>query len=367
VVTFTTDDSVQVGAVHHRDPAAAPLLRAGLTIPMPWHGAIGQVLASGRVERIEHVDERVLLRELPAEAAVYVERYGVASLLLVPLSLDGEMIGTLTAARDRGGIPYNIDDETFLQDIADRASLAIHNARLYQTTQAAVNMRDEFLSIAGHELRTPITALQLELYMIGRKARDGRDLPTLATRSDRAMRNLSRLTALIDQLLDVSRIGAGRLTLELGEIDLAQLVRDLVGRATDELAGAGCAMTLSAADSLVGRWDRMRLEQIATNLLSNAMKYGKGKPIRVTVERDGVHARLVVADEGIGIAAPDRGRIFKRFERAAAARNYGGLGLGLWITHQIVEALGGQISVESEPGHGATFTVVLPLAGPPQQ
>jgi signal transduction histidine kinase/PAS domain-containing protein len=365
VVSATgAEPSLRVDAIHHRDQNALPLLRSSLAISMPWQELIAKVVSGGRSERIEQVDEEALLSQIPLAARAYVAHHGVSSLVLVPLRLDGQVIGMLAAARNRGGAPYTVDDEIFLEDIADRASLAIHNARLYQATQAAVNMRDEFLSIAGHELRTPITALQLELYMISRKAREGRDMPALVARSDRALRNLARLTILVDQLLDVSRLGAGRLALELGEIDLAALVKDLVGRSTDELAGAGCALTLEAGESVVGRWDRTRLEQIVTNLLSNAMKYGKGKPIKIILTHTESHALLVVSDEGIGISPNDRTRIFERFERAAAAHNYGGLGLGLWITRQIVEALGGHIDVQSELGHGATFTVELPLVGP---
>ena len=129
---------------------------------------------------------------------------------------------------------------------------------------------------------------------------------------------------------------------------------------SEDLARAGCDVAIHADTPLVGRWDRMRLDQIVTNLLSNALKYGKGKPVTLEVHRVGEGVSLSVRDQGIGIAIEDQARIFDRFERAVSQRNYGGLGLGLWIVHQIVEALGGTVTVQSSKGNGATFTVELP-------
>jgi signal transduction histidine kinase len=163
---------------------------------------------------------------------------------------------------------------------------------------------------------------------------------------------------LVEELLDVSRITAGRLALDRERVDLVALVREVVGRYPEPERKS--PITVQADGALVGPWDRLRLEQVVSNLVGNALKYGDGKPIEVEVEHADHHAILRVRDHGIGISADDQQRIFERYERAVADRNVGGLGLGLWIVRQVVEAHGGRISVESEPGNGATFVVEIP-------
>src|SRR6185295_5607416 len=169
----------------------------------------------------------------------------------------------------------------------------------------------------------------------------------LAEKLGKVNAQAERLQRLIDDLLDVSRVSSGRLELELEPLDLARLALDVGGRFHDEAARAGCALAVAAPEAVMGVWDRSRVEQIITNLLSNALKYGEGKPVELRVEA-GERARLTVRDQGIGIPAGDQQRIFGRFERAASTRNFGGLGLGLWIVKEIVAALEGQVSVESE-------------------
>jgi signal transduction histidine kinase len=176
-----------------------------------------------------------------------------------------------------------------------------------------------------------------------------------------AQRQVRKLASLVDGLLDVTRISAGRLQLDLEDVDLAELAREVVARAEPEASRLGSPIQVEAEAAVVGRWDRLRLDQVITNLVSNAIKYGAGKPIRVQVAVEGDRACVTVRDEGIGIAAGDLKRIFDRFERAVSGRHYGGLGLGLYITRRIVEALGASIEVESAPAEGSAFTVRLPF------
>ena len=178
-----------------------------------------------------------------------------------------------------------------------------------------------------------------------------------------ASRQGARLTRLIDDLLDVSRLDAGRLPLELTVVELGALVREVVSRFEADLARSGCTVSLRGGAPVVGSWDRSRLDRIVTNLLSNAIKFGAGKPIELFVSAERGVARLAVRDHGIGIDPAQLGRIFGRFERAVSERHYGGLGLGLYISRRIAEEHGGSIRCESQPGAGATFTVELPCAG----
>jgi signal transduction histidine kinase len=163
----------------------------------------------------------------------------------------------------------------------------------------------------------------------------------------------------------VSRIAAGRLELQIEDVDMVAVVDEVRTRLGDEARRKGCALDVRGQQRAVGAWDASRLDQVITNLLSNAIKYGAGKPVEITVDVTGDRAVLTVHDYGLGIPPEDQDRIFRRFERAASSRNYAGIGLGLWIVKQIVDALGGTVTVESRPELGATFTVELPRTRPP--
>jgi PAS domain S-box-containing protein len=253
---------------------------------------------------------------------------------------------------------------TTIRDVTAQRKSEESRTKLAQA-QEAIRMRDEFLSIASHELKTPLTAVLMQAEALTRLLHKP-TAPTLPepllARLDRIHSGVRRLDALIEQLLDLSRIRAGQLALQRDDVDLTLAVQNVARLFQDELERAGCELRIHAEASLIGFWDPLRIEQIVTNLLSNAIKYGAGKPVEIIISvGDLGRARIAVRDHGIGIAPEHQGRIFDRFERVASERNYGGFGLGLWIARQVVEAHAGTIRVWSQPGAGSTFTVELPL------
>lgn len=234
--------------------------------------------------------------------------------------------------------------------------------------QKTLQIQEDFISIASHELKTPLTPLKIHVDLLKRA------LPTaipagtagherVSKSVENTDREINRLLRLVDRLLDVSRISTGRLTLECGETDLSGLVREVAGRFGQQLDRAGCALALDVQPGISGSCDPLRLDQVLSNLLNNAMKYGHGKPVGLALSEAGGRARLTVQDHGIGIAPEEQERIFGRFERATSSEHFAGLGLGLYIAKEIVAAHGGAIRVDSEPGNGARFTVELPLRG----
>ena len=235
--------------------------------------------------------------------------------------------------------------------------------RLVRDLQAAVQARDNFLAIASHELRTPLAALVLQLGGLHKLLKLGmpaRFAEKIYSKVNKAMRNTDRLARLIDSLLEVSRISAGRFQLNLVDVDLVDVVNDVIDRFAEDLRRAGCEVRIEAPETLLGRWDRLRMEQVLVNLLTNAMRHGSGNAIdlRIVVEDDTV--RLIVRDHGPGISSEDVGRIFQRFERATSELQGGGLGLGLYILRQIVEAHGGHVEASNHVEGGAMFTLFFP-------
>jgi len=255
----------------------------------------------------------------------------------------------------------------FAYEVTEQAVARRKVEALAEDLKRAVRVRDDFLSIAGHELKTPLSALKLHVQGLQHHAGKGLFGPTdprLRERLDKACGQISRLERLVSELLDVSRISSGRMRLQLEAVDLTALLAEVVDRFGDQLDRAGCRISLQSGERVEGEWDRLRLDQVITNLLGNAIKYGSGKPIEVSVEEQSGIARRTVRDHGSGIPPEDKERIFGRFERAVSERHYGGFGLGLWITHQIVRAHGGQIAVTTAPGAGSAFTVELPRRPP---
>ena len=298
------------------------------------------------------------------------------SLIHVPIQVRDRSLGVISFFSMSDVRRYDLVDLALAEELGRRIGMVIDNSRLYseaesqrERLQCAVQSRDEFISIASHELNTPITSLVLHAEMATLQL--GRDEAAL---SDGELRErmhrfvsisssqIDRLSRLIDEMLDVSRISNGKLLMEMETIELNRLVSGVLEEFSEQLRESGTVVSFGCGLDCLVRCDRFRIEQVVTNLLTNAMKYGVGKPISVEVRRDESYAMILVRDEGMGISREHHERIFNRFERAVSPTFVAGLGLGLYIVKKIVEAHGGVVSVESEPGAGACFKVALPLS-----
>ncbi|RKH44754.1 PAS domain S-box protein [Corallococcus sp. AB050B] len=354
------------------DPAHASLAATVQRMkPVPQEHPVyppAVALATGRSTLVPEVTEAVMRSAAQdAEHLETMRRVDIRSLLTVPLLARGHILGALTFLITTSSRRYDEEDLRFAQELATLAALAVDNARLLQDAREAVRLRDEFLSVASHELKTPLTPLSLKLQALARavKAHPESPLaPIIEAHVETGNRQVRRLTDLMNNLLDVSRINAGTFRLQREEVDLAQVVREVAGEFAPRFAVEHCGFQVEAPEPVRGCFDRVRLGQVLEHLLDNALKYGAGAPVSVRLTVEGGMARLTVRDEGIGIAPEQQPRLFERYGRAVSERHYGGLGLGLYLTRTIVEAEGGSVSMQSRLGEGATVTVELPLARP---
>lgn len=281
---------------------------------------------------------------------------------------------TITAMRDKEGVLHGFAKVT--RDLTEKKKVEDELREAYGSLEArvkertaelakAVRARDEFLSIASHELKTPMTSLKLHIQIRKRNLEKGNLAMFTPDRLQQMFeddaKQVTRINRLVDDMLDITRLSAGKFTLQKDVTDLGALVHDVLRRFAPQLETQGIEIKLQTTLDAIGVWDYYRIEQVFTNLLTNAMKYGDGKPIHITITRESGMAKLCVKDFGIGISAEDQTRVFQQFERAVSPNSISGLGLGLYIVKQIVEAHGGEISVVSEPLKGSTFVVKLPL------
>lgn len=271
----------------------------------------------------------------------------------------------------KGGDWAEVEDRGyFLRDGDGEVYRVVGAMRDVTDLAQTIRLRDDFLSVASHELKTPLTPLQLQIEDLSRRApalaKDASSAELLRRRAQMMRKQIDRLQRLIGGLLDLSRLGEGRMPVELEEVDAGAIARQVVRGFADQIAQSGSEVRVAVEPGLMGLWDPLRIEQILNNLLSNALKYGQGTPIDLILRREGEHAVFEVRDQGLGIAPEHQERIFGRFERAVSVRHCGGLGLGLFTARQIAEAHLGTITLESQPGEGARFVVRLPLGPDPE-
>jgi PAS domain S-box-containing protein len=336
----------------HAQGLPAEVVRDYESLPLEAPLPMTSVTRSGTPLWLESPEE--LLRLFPGMGQAMKVSVNQAWAVLPLLGGSGPL-GALMLGFPRAH-PLDAEDRAFLVALSQQVAQAFERANLYLAARAAVRVREDFLSVAGHELRTPLTSLKLQLQLLERTRPPHLGAPRLQAMG----RQVERLESLVASLLDVGRLSEGRLSLELGEVELCALTREVLERLADVFERAGCEVRLEAPEPVRGRWDAQRLDQVLVNLFTNAAKYGAGRPVHVRVEAVGAFARLTVRDEGIGIEPEALPRLFGRFERAVSDRQYGGLGLGLYISRQLVEAMGGHVYVDSRLGEGATFTVELP-------
>ena len=351
-------------AFHHTIPAAYNVFKTLRSFgPRGVHeGTVGQVMQTGQplliVNRsLEDWRSTVLPDWIP-----YIEQFGMHSILIVPLRAGGTTIGTLGLWREATPEAFTFEDQQFVQDLADRAGLAVDNARLYSHAQAAIATRDEFLSVAAHELKTPVTSLRGYAQLLLRQLSRGNEISPGRLRSALASidRQTWRLSALISQLLDTSRIHSGELTIQTSSTDVVELIGDLVehARALSETHD----IRIDVAGPLIADIDSLRIEQVLMNLLENAIKYSSDGEIQVVAgTTPNGWLQISVEDTGPGIPDNQRERIFERFYQIDNDGNAGGMGLGLYISRQIVTLHGGTIEVQTQDTGGTRFVVRLPV------
>ena len=358
---------LSVASIYHRDMASLGLAwsyiyRQPLIV---GEGIIGQVVSTGYPSLTTNVRGSY---DTTNPGTYHQSSVKLASLLILPLRTRREMIGALIIAANDPDRAMTDDKLPLAEVLAERAALAIENAKLYteqvearRKVEDLSRLKDEFLSIASHELRTPVTSIKGYTQLAKMLIKEG-DLNTSEEYLDIALDQIDRMSRLILELLDVSRIETGRLEIRREPIGWAHFVRDVVHRHHTAVSDRRFHVSVTEDDRLVVG-DRDRLEQVLGNLLENAVKYSPdGSDVTVTVEDRGDSFVTAVCDRGIGIPADELGQVFERFHRGrqVSSTNYGGLGLGLYITKQIIERHGGSIWVESKEGQGTTFYFSLP-------
>lgn len=371
---------------------AVPFLADGCLVEVLRNGSASDGSASDgltAVAQVEAAGARLdgLLGDLPQQVLVTGEPYvcseacvdpschtrlvglhnaGFTAVMVVPLVASGQPLGVISFVASKPGRQYGPQAMGLAEELAHRCALAIDNARLYGEAQRAVRLRDDFFSVASHELKTPVAALLAYTQFMLRRAERQRGLTR--KQMDEVLDEIhwqsDRIGRLVSQLLDTSRVDTGKLALEPELTDVAALVRACVY--TARASNPGHSITVRAASGTHANVDPIRFGQVVTNLVDNAIKYSPdGGTIEVELRRPSTHVmRLTVTDHGIGIPLEHRAHVFDRFYQAHAGQHFAGvagMGLGLYISRRIVEMHCGTIQLETPEGGGARVTVTLPV------
>lgn len=345
---------------------AAGLLRfTNVSTGEPWDLPSGQMIGGRAFAEQRAIFSADARRDDPAHAAVY-EEYGAVAVLAAPITAGERRLGVLVVFAPRAPI-FATDDLVLVQLLADQAAVILESRALIdeaarvRAREEVTRLKDDFLSAAAHDLRTPLTTLTAQAQLLERRAQRQPEAPADLDGIRRIIAEAQRLTRLVTELLDASRVEQGQLVGAREPVDLVALAEEVCGRHSTERHPC----RVEAASPLLGLYDRLRIQQLFDNLIENAVKYSPaGSSVRVRLWREGDDARLSVADQGIGIPAGDLSRLFERFHRGTNVddRRFAGMGLGLFICHGIAQQHGGRIWAESPgPGQGTTIHLLLPL------
>jgi PAS domain S-box-containing protein len=363
------DGTIRRLAVVHVDPSrAAQALARPARYPLDPNAQhiVPQVIRSGHSEMYSEVPDELLdTAARDAEHLQTLRMLGFKSYICVPLQAHGRTLGAITLVASDSGHRYDEQDLELAEELARRAAVAIENARLYGAAQEAVRAREVFLSVASHELKTPLTTLLGNAQLFLRRSERERSLNERDSRSlQLVVDQAHRLNRMIGALLDLSRLQAGQLSIERALVDIGALIQRVVEEAQTGLERHKLAF-IPPDDALAIIGDELRLEQVIQNLVQNAIKYSpNGGLVEVRAARRGAMACVSVTDQGMGIPQAALARLFTRFYRAPNVdpQHISGMGVGLYVVKEIVSLHGGEADVESQEGVGSTFTICLPLA-----
>lgn len=352
---------------YHRDPHK--ISKAKMLHELYWNHPnseddILKVLASGKALVYKEAGKKIIKEsDLSEEQMNLAEELSDTTFLIIPLIAHGHSLGTLSFAIYGVGKTYSREDVALGEELGRRVALALENAKLYLFSQRAIEVRNDFLSIASHELNTPITSVKLQLQMVSRTLNSKKEevfpVDRFKKSIDTSVKQVDRLINLVQVLLDVSRIQSGQFNFVFDKVNVSDMVSDVIDRHKELIQTYSCNLSVSNKANIFVIWDKTRMEQVLTNLINNAVKYAPGKiEIEATDEID--HVKIAVRDYGIGIPSDKIHRIFDRFERGNSPESVSGLGLGLYIVKQIIEGHHGKIEIQSVPGVGSCFSVLVP-------
>lgn len=366
IVDFIEDKDIKRLITRHHDPEIEKVMGELIKFAPDSNSPnpSSRVINSGKSLLINPTEQDIVPTYTKNEEhAELVRKIGIRSYICVPLRVRGRAMGALNFLISSDRRRFDKKDLETAEDLGHHVALVIEKAELYKDARNAIQLRDEFISIASHELKTPLTALILQVEVLSTimESVDTDEKALVSKVLNSTNRQLDRLGHLVDDMLDISRIASGKMKFRSLEVNIVDLTDEVLDRFRDQLMEQKIELHFEIKKPIVLKCDPYRIEQVITNLMTNAIRYGEKTPIKVDIIQNADRAILAVQDGGRGIALQDHERIFKRFERAVASDDIIGLGLGLFISNQIAQEHGGKISVESELGKGAKFILELPL------